>query len=39
MEWKLMINVGVPLKKKFPSRGGVPEGRGGLCPPHHATTH
>jgi len=25
-----MINVGVPLKNKFPSRGGVPEGRGGL---------
>jgi len=30
MGWELMINVGVPLKKKFPSRGGVPEGRGGL---------
>ena len=30
MGWKLMINVGVPLKNKFPSRGGVPEGRGGL---------
>ncbi len=22
MEWELMINVGVPLKKKFPSIGG-----------------